>query len=538
MAASIVDLPAELLQQIANDLLPNGIESFCLSCKTLYNASYQQRKRHNALKAKYQHVVIKDWLDDDESGDDEEEDDDSHSDSDEDSPSEMSCILQLLDDIGKNPIIARYIETADLSGDNSEFVADGGLGTTCRELFKQVNLLPLVEGSEYLREAGIDPQDWHDKILAELGQDGPHGSPDDPLHSLVLLLTLLPNVTEIALPKYFGSTPGPESAPNDIWKLYDLIVQKANSTGIEASLARLQKICPSTYTGYEERNALANYAPFMSIASVTAVHEGSCIALADGYTGLPFWRRYDSFGTNLEILELAGCIIGGNEMRDILENCARLRVLRISHETKWHGCGWEWNAGNFVAAICQSPAAQTLEVLSLSTVSSLNRVVTGVGDLKALKNLTRLEFDVTLLDGPPFREYAEWERSSERTTVEKSFDDTLFDSGSSAEILPLRDFLPDSVLRVTLLGLLTMETLESIWAKLFLGAAKWEKKFEQLRLRFGSPLRCFGVNRSDELSEDPRLRDIVDGLEHLGGTYKIEGDPTPRPRWMDTFHLR
>jgi hypothetical protein len=429
-AMGILALPPELLRQVADDLLPVGIEAFCLSCKTLYDASFKPRQYHNVLKRKYRNVVIKDWTAEDK-GDD----------------SNISCILQLLADVAECPLIALYIETADLNDDcwtnSPDFKREWG------ELREKVDILELVERCEYLREAGIDSQDWRDQILTEYAEPHPISS----AHTLALLLAQLPNLRACTLPQYLGGSVSiaPGSDPN-VWKLYDFIVRKANeaiATGTEASLARLESIRPSG-SPYETGKGMMNLAPFMSIASVTEVKENCCVAAGDESVaiGMPFWPKYDTFGANLQIMELVACGIGGEKMRIVLGNCTSLRTLKISSSESF--CH-RWNAGDFVAAICESPAAQTLEVLSLSIYDGRGLMVTGVRDLKALTSLKALEFDVGLLDGPPYSEYCTWKSVGESELAR-------FYSSSPPEILPLRDFLPKPVARLTMLGLLTKET--------------------------------------------------------------------------------
>jgi hypothetical protein len=72
----------------------------------------------------------------------------------------------------------------------------------------------------------------------------------------------------------------------------------------------------------------------MSITSVVAVNENRCFAMDEGVAGISVWLRYNSFGVNLQIMELASYAIRGKEMRDTLQNCVKLRVLRLSYETE------------------------------------------------------------------------------------------------------------------------------------------------------------------------------------------------------------
>jgi hypothetical protein len=92
----------------------------------------------------------------------------------------------------------------------------------------------------------------------------------------------------------------------------------------------LRAIFPSS----EGRQDMASLAPFRSAARVTTV---SCIAPHDEPRRWKcrFWLKHDTFGVNLERMELCACL------SDLS------------------------NAGDLAPAICESPAAQTLEVLAL-----------------------------------------------------------------------------------------------------------------------------------------------------------------------------
>jgi hypothetical protein len=85
---SLLVLPVELLEQIICDTMPLGFESFMLSCKAIYNTGAKLIEKHHYIRWKYKKLDL--------------------------ANSDVDCSMKLLVEIAKEPLIADYIEHADL----------------------------------------------------------------------------------------------------------------------------------------------------------------------------------------------------------------------------------------------------------------------------------------------------------------------------------------------------------------------------------------------------------------------------------------
>ncbi|TLS30314.1 hypothetical protein PpBr36_03778 [Pyricularia pennisetigena] len=112
------------------------------------------------------------------------------------------------------------------------------------------------------------------------------------------------------------------------------------------------------------------------------------------------------WGKNLDTLELLACVTRRPELAALLERCAvaaRLKTFRFSYETKWHGCGHNWDSGDFLEVV-RDHVGGTLEELSVTRISGFR----GWGDLgttmtdmrTGFPSLKILELDVRMLMGP------------------------------------------------------------------------------------------------------------------------------------------
>jgi hypothetical protein len=522
--SKLLALPAEILLSIISETLPEGFEALCLSCKYLYNASPKLRERHNTLKRRYRKVFMQSAKLVVNLRDSEDESQES------DTAEPFPSIPALLEGIANDPLVARYVEIADLKYDpvdrfQSEFQAWAEP--------RRNRIRSLIDESGYLEEAGVDKEQWYGDIQERIGTGF------TPPHCLVLLLTLLPNVKQLALPTHYqtwqpGSTPESER----IWHVYDTIVSRANAA-IDASepgragdvaLSKLEKILPSTGTSYESHHGLYAVAPLISIRSVTEFYARSCIASAASSTGVPFNPRYDSLGVSLRRVELAGCAIRGREMRDFLRHCQQLRVLNFS------GSGRYWNAGDFVAAISESPAAETIEELSLSIHGHYRRIVAGMSDLKALKKLKFLELDVRLFDGPPYSEFVKMREGK------KDLNDAHFKSSTKAKVARLREVLPLSVENVHILSDNSASSVRTLQA-LFADPNETTEGLtclQNLQLHLATMNLYVGLNepRGNVSLDDPRWKDIIRRLHALGGWEEVENELPPRAGFTKTWNER
>ncbi|KAK2751244.1 secreted protein [Colletotrichum kahawae] len=300
---ALLGLPLELLQRIIKETIPESIENVAVTCTTLHNASKIYLDEHNRLRKRYKHFSFSKYtlisqrgprhtwkghwdLVTQETG------------------IELRGAAELIQEIVRNPVIPRYIQTADLKGSvgitdaPDDVIDEDPAHQPIFPRFKDEAVISelrnLLKDSPYLVEAGVNPEAWLSGML-----DDTSG------HAEVLLLTLLTNVRELALPQSWDQIPGrnsghlrygeetPRSDRKIIWPVLDALVRRANDPTIaEAGLSKLEIYRPFTGTGYECRNPMTVNTPFLALKSLREAYIGGCIALDDGYTGMPFDPEY------------------------------------------------------------------------------------------------------------------------------------------------------------------------------------------------------------------------------------------------------
>jgi hypothetical protein len=165
----------------------------------------------------------------------------------------------------------------------------------------------LLAGSLYLERAGLDWQGYY----AEIEEDFQAARYSQ--HAAAFLLTLLPNIENLRLPKR--------------WKPLG-----ATDKLIEAAVPRAKQ----SHLPHDRRHK--------SMASK---------------------NPYGSFATTLGTVELVSCCIDETVIAEFLKQTTRLRKLRYSHTTKGYGGAQDWNICKFVTAI-EREAGSHLEVLSVT----------------------------------------------------------------------------------------------------------------------------------------------------------------------------
>lgn len=522
--AILFDLPLELLQSIIVATIPEGIESAALSCRTLYNASKTYLADHNKLRREWSHFAYDTALvtrGDPWGG----------------RTAVIFSALGLLDRITENPLIARYIRVADLR--NEIFDITAPYGDALQKKLQQDDALRrrfirLLGNSRYLSESDMEPDEFLETAIGLVDIDA------SALLAGAFLMTLLPNVQELALPRqwrylylpfnlrnrYDGESMA-ERVNTVCWKLFDSIVQKANSPDQhDASLAKLHTIKPFEGPGYDEgRNALQLFTPFISLPSVRSFSTGSSIALDDGYTGKPFDTRYDSFGAQLEHVYLEGCCIDYKEITKFLSKCKKLKTFKFNFEMKWHGCGSYWDAGHFARAV-EAETYSTLEVLSLGVISVLDGSGSGIVSLKKFQKLRAVELGLDYFTGPPCGREKDlsWDEHKQGETV-----------NGQNEAPSLWDLLPSSVEDVVLMGDRLKESLE-VLQKLFHGCENDDQRqklpnLRHLEVRIGSKAANSAVRSGlqDLDCEDPMWKPMMTVLKDLnGGLSHVDGLARPR----------
>ncbi|KAJ9295962.1 hypothetical protein DTO271G3_5537 [Paecilomyces variotii] len=410
---SILKLPLEILHEVVKFCIPEEIDQLSETCRTLYHAT--QRFRADHLLKRRQYTVVR-YHNEDDDDDDEEEDEDEEEEEGEDDNDDhsdggssgnnsenhqlrISHCVDLLLKIAQEPLIARYIQIADLRGDFEPYGRpDEKYRIAYDELVSQkTTIMKLMESCPLLREAEVDAATFWEDMVDE----------DDktflPSYVTLLILSFMTNVRKLALPTHMPKTSATKNSP--FRKVVDAMVRIAQNPAAKTgsrdiALAKLRTLLPMTGADYEDKVALQTLVPFMSLPSLVEVLGSSCVALDDNYTGYPFNPDYESCGGNLERLELMSSTVGPREIRGLLQQCPKLKVFKLDYTVKWHGCGWNWNAGHFMRAI-EDTCSDTLEDLGIGIGGDLNDIGTGIVSMKGFRSLKRIELDVQVFLGVP-----------------------------------------------------------------------------------------------------------------------------------------
>lgn len=386
---ALLDLPPELLNDIVDLTLPDGLESFVLTCKTIHEIGKSHIARHNSYRQEWKHVVC---------------------------PENTSSLMfiQLFNAIAGDPLIACYIESVEFLGLNHSQADYHRIfqGSTYYERPQRTEaalagVKQLLHHSRYLELAMQDPDTWFQELcpVSDGDQQAQHGT--------VFLLTLLPNLKELSLPfawkdlmrrqPALDTGRGRESRPNtdlDVWSVLDTITQEANEpTSNTAALSKLERILPHANMSYETRNGMYELETFLALPSMREVYTCNLLAVDDKHTGIPFWWRYANLDSGLRKIELVACCIDGGGISELVRHTPQLESLKYSHHTKWHGCLHDWDAGEFVGAIGKERGS-TLKELAVTIDCLFGDVEIGVASMKEFQALENLELDVRVFCAP------------------------------------------------------------------------------------------------------------------------------------------
>jgi len=286
--------------------------------------------------------------------------------------------------IAVEPIVARYIRTADFKVDNfftsgqpREFNPDIDYGDT---------VLRLLAGSPYLVQVGLDWKEYYNEIEEDL-QASRYSQ-----RAAAFLLTLLPNVETVSLPHRWK----PVSTTD---KLIDAVVRKAKQSHYlpcdTPSLAQTTEFS----VGQQERSDLASASPFLALPHIRSFHSFNCVAMDDGGHKRICASKdpYCGFAKTLKSVRFISCCIDDVGIADFLKHTPRLRMLMYSHSTKGNGGPYdrEWDICKFVTAIEREVGSHLVE-LSVSICELRGSIAPGKASIRDFQRLQKLEFPLEI----------------------------------------------------------------------------------------------------------------------------------------------
>ena len=373
-----LDLPPEIIDVILDLSCPLGIEGLVLTCKALYGRAKSQIERHNTLRRRWKHTTNF------ETG-------------------RLDDTLGILYEIALDPLAAEYIETLDLWDERGIEAEDVDLLDFRDDHTAMEKVNDLVTTLPFLKSVGIDAEKWWRKIVQEEDERVEEDS-IGVSYTTVTLLALLPNLKFLRLdPGWKNITP--ELGPGDETLLaglnaISLSARDANHTS-ERPLSKLKTFLPFMNKGYEEKTALQTVQPFLELESLEEIYLVSAVAVEDGYTGFPFkWQPYNDITLSLTRVELSSCCMDADGIAALVSHTPSLSIFRYSHEMKWEGCQYDWNAGLFVEALARYCGSTIIE-MAITIDDLLGEIVNGASSFLSFPRLELLELDVRVFCGPP-----------------------------------------------------------------------------------------------------------------------------------------
>jgi len=487
----LLDLPPEILDLIIDVTVPDGLESFVLSCKAVFERAQSQIAHHNELKKRWSRT------------------NNAH-------PACRGDTLSILYEISREPIIAEYIENLSLWDRRSRDEVNHQLyGYEFREDESAMNnIRDLLRSSEYYAMA--DQDEWWHQILEEdaAGEE----SDMDKLYATVALLTLLPNVKVLQLPDRWHEVRSSEAAEALVPSVESLIAISNNSNRRLRPLSSLETILPFVEEGYDVRVGLQCLQPFMYLKSIRNLYAVSCVAVEDDWGNVPFEWPNPTLKSPLTRIELASCCIDAGGLSVLLANTPAITIFRYSHQTKWDGLEYDWNPGEFLEALTNH-CGRSLKELAITIDELHGEVVNGLSSFMRFDKLEKLEVDVLPFCGPPLESGQRLGRNAFKPKGAKAW--------THDDIPCMGDMLPPSI-RELQVNTDFPEPSEEALKALFKNIK--DRRQDKLTLLRTSILRQYVSSTAQKIAEDHSVKlEVFD--EHLA-------EPRPRcmmPQWKREF---
>ncbi|KAH8204492.1 hypothetical protein TruAng_001408 [Truncatella angustata] len=377
---NLLQLPPELLGRIIEFSMPLDFENLMITCQGVYACGKSQIPMHTAYKKEWRKISLN---------------------SGQDTAAAFKCLYQ----IAKAPIIADYIECADLRGsglNGLQFDLEQSLeefhalhaDTKSMERFRS-----LVAGSSCLLENKVAVRNWQSMVT----MDCEESDESKPLvsWSWAFLLAQLKNVKRLTLPMEWGSivVPDWDETRSGRWQLLEKMMRLSYTSTRHAPWSQLKTLRFLEPVDYETRNGLATLLPFLGTSGLEELYATSLVAVDDGYTGISFHWPYTDLNSSLRSVELVSCCMDGEGIGNLLVHTPKLRSFKYSHHTKWHGCEHDWNAGAFVASIGEHCGHQLTE-LAVTVDQLFGRIINGVTSMKEFECLESVELEIGIFAGP------------------------------------------------------------------------------------------------------------------------------------------
>ncbi|TGO68381.1 hypothetical protein BOTNAR_0025g00120 [Botryotinia narcissicola] len=337
---SLLALPTEIFEKIVTLVLPEGFESLALTCQETHSLCTPFLESHNQFRSQYHRLALG-------------------------PSSSIKTLLDLILRIECEPIIARYIVHADFGIDKYH--------SYVQDFYRRHRgpLKKLLAVSHYLKKAGLDWEEYHDLIKADLRRN--RYSNNYSQHVTAFVLTLLPNVKTLVLSPW-----QPVEASKTL--LEAIVTENKLSTlpCEDLSLAQLTHIKISTYTRL--KFDWWNNFPLLALPNMRSYRGPNFVARGALYVALPS-RPISDFrcGQSLETVYLKNCCISDVTIANLLKHAPHLRSFKYTHSPERESDDEAWNIFKFIAAI-EGEAGSYLEELSIKICASTSTEDTSLKD--------------------------------------------------------------------------------------------------------------------------------------------------------------
>ncbi|KAF2794588.1 hypothetical protein K505DRAFT_324675 [Melanomma pulvis-pyrius CBS 109.77] len=373
----LLDLPPELLSGIIDLTFSYDLESFALTCRTVYRCAKSQIARHNSLKRQWKHTSNA-------------------------YTGRRNSTLSILYAISQEPIVAEYIESLSLWDRRSaqEISSDTNSPYNFHEGEALQKIRDMLLHTEYFADsAGPRVAGWWEEILEEPASDT-HEYPEEPAVT-VALLTLLPRLKTLQLPERWDLVRVGEGLELWIHLIEALVSQPNGNESSSRPLQLLQTLLPFAEVGFYTRVNLQSIHPFMALKSLQNLYAVSCVAVEDEWDDSPpLAGPYPTLRSFLTRVEFASGCIDTYGLEAFLQMTPALTVFKYSHQSKQGGLQHDWNPGGFAQVLSRYCGTRLIE-LALTVDEIDGDIVNGLSSFHGFPALKELEVDLGVFFGPP-----------------------------------------------------------------------------------------------------------------------------------------
>lgn len=309
-------LPTELLEIIIMIAMPEGFESMAVTCKRCHAVCTRYTKEYNRLRSQFRYFEY-DWH---------------FNFPKRDLPSVIRTAADLIARIAVDPRIARHIRSADFDSDS--YRTHKKDGEWIPNLHDRTAEIELFADSPYLAQAGLNWQEYY----AEIEED--RRAERYSQHAATFLLTLLPNVEYLRLPRRWKNHDATE-------KLLSVVSRKVKTSHLPQDKPSLGHVSECSLP--DPRDLVGQYDshetnPFLALPRLRSFPGPISIPIvANNHTSMLSQKVNEGFAPILVQVHFVSYDIDDVGITDFLRHSPNLKRLRYVHTAKdpYDRQGWD-----------------------------------------------------------------------------------------------------------------------------------------------------------------------------------------------------